>query len=90
MFKWEEDDATLKQIQALQNFGIDADGITKGYAKEILDRVINRSQMGLASVKQIKCLQKFGYDPAHWTFEQASKKISALAAVGWKRWKLYD
>jgi len=89
-FKWEEADATQKQVQALQNFGIDADGISKGYACAIMDRLINRSKKNLATVKQVNRLKSFGYDPVDWTFEQASKKLSALAAVGWKRWKLYD
>jgi hypothetical protein len=44
----------------------------------------------MATVKQVMCLRRFGYDPAEWTREQAIKKISALAAVGWKRWKLHD
>lgn len=89
-FKWEEAEASQKQIQTLNNFGIDADGITKGYASAILDRVITRSKSGLATIKQVKCLKRFGYEPQGWTFEQASKKITALAAVGWKRWKLHD
>lgn len=89
-FKWEESDATDKQIAALQKFGIDAEGISKGYACAIMDRLIERSKADLATAKQIKVLKKFGYEPASWTFEQASKKISALSAVGWKRWKLYD
>lgn len=89
-FKWEEADASEKQIQALQNFGINADGISKGFACAIMDRLINRSSQHLATVKQIKCLRRFGYEPIDWTFEQASKKISALAAVGWKRWRLHD
>lgn len=89
-FKWEEAEASSKQVQALQNFGIDAEGITKGYACAIMDKLITRADKGLATVKQVKCLRRFGYDPIDWTFAQASKKISALAAVGWKRWKLYD
>ena len=89
-FKWEEDDASGKQIAVLERFGIDADGISKGYACAILDRLIGRSKRGLASVKQVKLLKRYGYEPQEWTFDQASKKISALAAVGWKRWKLYD
>lgn len=89
-FKWEEADATDKQIAALQKFGIDAEGITKGYACAILDRVIGRSKQNLATVKQIKTLQRFGYTATDWSFEQASKKLSALAAAGWKRWKLND
>ena len=89
-FRWEEDDATEKQIAALQNFGIDADGITKGYACAIMDKVISRSRANLATVKQVSLLNRFGYDAASWSREQASKKISALSAVGWKRWKLHD
>lgn len=89
-FKWEEAEATKKQINALQNFGIDADGITKGYACAIMDRLIARSRNKMATVKQIRALKRFGYEPAGWSFEQASRKLSALAAVGWKRWKLND
>lgn len=89
-FKWEEDEASQKQIDALQRFGVDADGITKGYACAIMDKLITRSRSKLATLKQIKALKKFGYEPADWSFEQASKKLSALAAVGWKRWKLND
>lgn len=89
-FKWEEADATDKQVAALQKLGIDAEGITKGYACAILNRVIGRSKQNLATVKQIKTLQRFGYTATDWSFEQASKKLSALAAVGWKRWKLHD
>lgn len=89
-FKWEEAPASDKQIKVLSNMGVDADGITKGYASAILDRLIGRSKKKLATVKQIKTLQKHGYDPVDWTFEQASAKLNALAAVGWKRWKLHD
>ena len=89
-FKWEEASATQKQIEVLQKFGVDADGISKGYASAILNSLIGRSKSGMATVKQVMCLRRFGYDPAEWTREQATKKISALAAVGWKRWKLHD
>ena len=90
-FEWEYKDATEKQISALQNFGVNADGISKGYACAIMDKLIQRAGSGLATVKQVKTLHNFGYSEAHnWTFEQASKKLSALAAVGWKRWKLRD
>lgn len=89
-FKWEEQDATQKQIEALAKFGVDAEGITKGYASAIMDKLVNRSKEGRATVKQIKALQRFGYDPIDWTFEQASRKMSQLAAVGWKRWRLHE
>lgn len=90
VFKWEEQPATSKQIQTLQNFQIDAEGVTKGYASAILGRLISRSKKGLATPKQVKCLKGFGYEAVEWTRDQASKKISQLAAAGWKRWKLND
>jgi uncharacterized repeat protein (TIGR02543 family) len=44
-----------------------------------------------AEVALLPCnFTRKGYDAAGWTFDDASKKISALAAVGWKRWKLND
>lgn len=90
-FKWEEADATEKQMAALENFGVDADGITRGYASHILDKLIKRSREGNATIKQIRCLKRYGYgDAESWTFEEASKKISALAAVRWKRYKLHE
>ncbi len=90
VFRWEEDEASGKQIAVLNKFGIDADGITKGYANAILDRLIGRSKQNLATVKQVKLLKSFGYDATNWNFKQASNQITRLANVGWKRWKLHD
>lgn len=89
-FKWEEADATEAQIKALTNFGIDAEGITKGYASRIMDTLVKRAISHKATIKQVRALRRHGYDPIDWTFEQASAKIGQLAAVGWKRWKLND
>ncbi|MBQ1790753.1 MAG: hypothetical protein II008_11270 [Oscillospiraceae bacterium] len=89
-FKWEEADASEKQVKALENFGIDAEGISKGYACKILDKLIDRSQDKKATIKQVRTLIRFGYSPVDWSFEQASNKLNQLAAVGWKRWKLHD
>lgn len=89
-FKWEEADASQKQIDALEKFGIDAEGITKGYACRIMDTVIGRSRKGLATMKQVRLLNRFGYDAAKMSMDEATKKISRLAAVGWQRWKLHE
>ena len=89
-FAWEEAEATEKQVEALNRFGVDADGITKGYASRILDKLIGRSRAGMATVKQIRALRNFGYEPIDWTFDQASKKMNQLAAVGWKKWRLHE
>lgn len=89
-FAWEEAEASERQIQALENFGIDAEGITKGYASRILDKLILRCSENKATIKQINLLRRHGYDPLDWTFEQASKKIGQLASVGWQRWRLHE
>ena len=90
VFRWETAAATEKQVEALGKFGVDAEGITKGHACAIMDKLVRRSMKHLATVRQVRTLKQFGYEPVDWTFEQANKKISALAAVGWKRWKLRD
>ena len=84
-FKWEQDDATERQIQALEHFGIDADGITKGYAAQIMDKMIGRAEQGKATLRQVQLLRRFGYEPADWSFEQAGHMISQLKRNGWKR-----
>jgi hypothetical protein len=89
-FKWEEADASEKQIAALEKFGIDAEGITKGYTCRIMDTVIGRSKKGLATMKQVRLLNRFGYDAAKMSMDEATKKISRLAAVNWQRWRLRD
>ena len=90
IFAWEQADASEAQVRALENFGVDAEGVTKGFACKMLDSLISRADKKMATVRQISALRKFGYEPIDWTFEQASKKMSQLAAVGWKRWKLRD
>jgi len=90
IFAWETAEATEAQVKALEKFGLDAEGVTKGYASKMLDKMIKRASEGKASVRQINALRKHGYDPVDWSFEQASKKISQLAAVGWQRWRLHE
>ena len=87
-FQWEMSEATDKQIRALENFGIDAEGISKGMAAAILTRLCNRAEQGKATIKQINLLKRFDFDALDWSFEQASAKISQLAAVGWKKWRI--
>ena len=89
-FKWEMDGITAKQKQMLENNNIDTTGMSKGIASQVIDRLINRRNAGLATVKQVMCLERYGYrDVGMWPFELASRKISELAAVGWKPYKLF-
>lgn len=89
-FAWEEADATDAQITALNNWGIDAEGCTRGFACQVISRLIKRKMDGLATIKQVNLLKRHGYEAKDWTFEQASRKINRLAAVGWQRWKLRE
>ena len=89
-FRWEKDKPTEKQIKMLENAGIDSSGMTKGQCSQVIDKLINRRNAKLATVKQIMCLERFGYkDVGMWPFELASKKISELAEVGWKPYRLF-
>ena len=88
-FRWESEKPTAKQISMLENAGINPDGLCKGQCSQIIDRIINRRNAGLATAKQVMCLERFGYkDVGMWPFELAKSKIDALAAVGWKPYKL--
>lgn len=90
-FKWEEADASESQITALEHFGIDADGITKGYACQIMDRLIGRANDGLATMKQVRLLKRYGYEnPIDWSFDRANRQISLLSAHGWQKWRTPD
>lgn len=89
VFGWESDEATVKQIKMLESNGIDPTGIKRGQASQIIDRIINRRAAGLATAKQVMCLERKGYkDVGMWSFDQANKIISQLAAVGWKPWRM--
>lgn len=91
VFAWERQPASDRQIDLLKKFNINPDNITKGQASKIIDTLIARQKQGMATPKQVLCLERFGYERVgEWTFEQANKKIGALASVGWKRYLLRD
>lgn len=85
-FGWEMSPPTDKQKQTLERLGIMPDQIDNaGKAKMILDRLEKRRIEGLATPKQIRRLEMFDFQHVgQWTFENASKMISRIAANGWK------
>ena len=88
-FRWEMEQPTQKQIAMLEKSGIDPTGMTKGQCSQIIDRIINRRNEGLATPKQVMLLERYGYrDVGMWPFDLASQKINQLAAVGWKPYRL--
>lgn len=88
-FGWESEDVTDKQKTMLEKYGFDTDGMCKGAASKLIDKLIARSNAGLATPKQVNCLQKFGFQHvSEWAFDDASHMISQLSAVRWQIWRL--
>ena len=85
-FGWEMSPPTDKQKETLEKLGILPDTIDNaGKAKMILDRLEKRRIEGLATPKQIRRLEMYDFQHVgSWTFEQASKMISRIAASGWR------
>lgn len=85
-FGWEMAPPTDKQIQTLEKLGIMPDEIDNaGKAAKMLDRLAKRREEGLATPKQIRRLEIYGFQKVGtWSFENASKMISRIAANGWR------
>lgn len=89
-FGWEAEPATPKQIEYLEKMQIAAgDEMCRGKASKLIDRLSTRRNLGLCTPRQAKALSKYGFiNTYEWKFEEASKMMNRLAAVGWKKWKL--
>lgn len=85
-FGYEMGPASEKQLSALEKFGIDPDGVEcAGKASLLLDRLSKRRDAGLSTPRQIRQLEGRGFQHVGtWTFDQASKLISRIAANGWR------
>ena len=82
--QWEMAKASEKQIQLLARFGIDASAInSKGQASKIIDRLMQRRQAGLCTVKQANILMANGINPAGISFQRATALIDEIM----KSWK---
>jgi hypothetical protein len=77
--RWHADAPTDKQLAVLGRFGIDTSGVlTKGHASLLLDRLITRRQLGLATPKQVRVLRRFDHpNPETTTFQEASAFLDA-------------
>lgn len=77
---------SVKQIQALEKFGIFADEIENaGKASLLLDRLKKRQDMSLSRPKQIRFLESRGFQHVGtWTFDQASSMIARISMNNWR------
>lgn len=88
-FGWEAEPITEKQRSYLEKMQIDATDMCKGKASLFINRMNARRELGLCTPRQAKALSKYGFVNVYeWKFEEASKMMSRLAAVGWKKYRL--
>ena len=85
-FAWEMAPPSEKQLAFLEQRGIFAESVENmGKASLLIDRLMNRQKLGLATPKQIRCLERYGFrQVGTWQFDVAGKMISRLAANGWR------
>ena len=75
-----------KQKKELERFGIASAAVeSTGKATMLLNRLYKRQREGYARPKQINVLEQRGFqNVGTWSFEQANKMISRIAAQGWR------
>ena len=73
VMQWQGEPPTAKQLDVLGKFGMDANSIlTKGHAPFLLDRLITRRKLELATPKQVRLLRKYDHPrPEMATFKAA-------------------
>jgi superfamily II DNA or RNA helicase len=77
--RWHGDAPTDKQLAVLGRFGIDTSCVqTKGHASLLLDRLITRRKLDLATPKQVRVLRRYGHPhPETATFKEAGAFLDA-------------
>ena len=80
---WQGHAPTSKQLDVLGKFGLDTTGVlSKGHASLLLDRLITRRHLGLATPKQVRVLRRRGHPhPETTTFEEAKEFLDAFFAT---------
>ena len=73
VMQWQSESPTSKQLDVLGKFGMDVNAIlTKGHASFLLDRLITRRKLELATPKQVRLLRKYDHPrPEMTTFKDA-------------------
>lgn len=86
---WEFEPVSDGQRAMLEKVGIDPDSITcRGHASKIIDRIISRRKMNLASAKQLALLKRLGHpEPESVSFKDASVWIDGKLQKGRAKWE---
>lgn len=85
-FGWEGQPPTEKQLEFISKAGINPDGVTsRGHAGMIINNIMRRRKLKLATAKQIRLLEQKGF--AHvgeWKQSDATKLIGMIASNNWR------
>lgn len=76
--------ASERQIETLQKFGMEINGVTKAQASKLIGTAIKRRELGLATFKQLRTLKRSGIDAVNISFPRASKIIDQLVQNRWR------
>lgn len=88
MSKWDELPAHPNQIELLKNAGIDTDKpICRGLAERIVDRIISRERLGLATAKQMKFLKVLGMPEDESALLSKKKAGVMMSILKRRRWR---
>ena len=73
VMQWQGDAPSPKQLEVLAKFGLNASSVlTKGHASFLLDRLITRRRLELATPKQVRLLRRYDHPrPELATFKEA-------------------
>ena len=85
MMPWQHLAPTAKQLKALDAFGADISAVTtKGLASHLLDRLFDRKETGMASLRQIRLMQKMGHEHA---LEATAQEAQAFLGGRFSRYR---
>ncbi len=73
-------EASSAQLQLLERHGLARSGMTKAEAHQVIEAVVERSRLGLATPKQVRLLRRQGINAIQMTFGEADAAIGRLRA----------
>ena len=85
-FAWQKHAPTKPQLDYLNRFGIDTEGVLDaGMASLLINHMSERMKMHLATPKMIRQLESRGFKRVGlWSFDDAHKMIGRIAANNWR------
>lgn len=76
---------TEKQLQVLERYGVNAEGISRRQATAIIEKIHKRRENNLCTYRQAKVLAGLGVKKAsRLTFDEARQLLDKAAANGWR------